>query len=109
MRIPERSTDAAGTMMRSTELIAIGPSTSLVGRGMPKSSTDSALPSYGAQSSRPSAREIGSSTLMPFAQAQAMKSRVPGSSGSERYAARDCECRSFVSWMRCSVMAASAA
>ena len=86
-----------------TALIAIGPSSSVVGTGMPRSSSASSLPSYGAQSSRPSSREYGTSTRIPCSHAQLRNSRVFGSSFVDRYAAID--------WMppanclRCPVMA----
>ncbi|VXB96545.1 hypothetical protein MICRO8M_70178 [Microbacterium sp. 8M] len=80
MRIPLRSTAAAGTRSRSTSSSAIGFRISPVGSGSPCSpvAISSSVPAT-AQSSSPSSRVIGSSTRMPRATASRMNRRVPGS------------------------------
>ena len=72
-------------MIRSTSLIAIGPSSSPTGSGMPATPSTSSSSSVAVvQSSRPSVRVIGNSTRMPAPRAQFTKGRVFGSSIAER-------------------------
>ena len=78
------STAAAGTRMRSTSLIAIGPSSSPTASGMPCRPCVSVSSSPTVQSSRPSSRVTGNSTRMPRASAQFTNGRVFGSVGIER-------------------------
>ena len=83
--MPVASTDAAGTRIRSTSLIAMGPSSSPSGSGMPNSPIVSCSSGVATvQSSRPSSREIGNSTRRCSARAQLTNGRVLGSCTADR-------------------------
>ena len=82
--MPVESIAAAGTMMRSTSLMAIGPSSSPAASGVPCMPRVSVSSSPTVQSSRPSSRVTGNSTRMPRASAQFTNGRVFGSDGIER-------------------------